>query len=244
MRIDIILEWLQKHQPDVLCIQETKVQDCDFPGEAFDNTDYELVFKGEKSYNGVAVLSRYPIEKVSFGLDGEPKDQTRLVDVKVNGVNIINTYVPQGYMPDSEKFEYKLNWFGRLRSYFEKHYRPDDPVIWLGDLNVAPAQIDVHSPKELLGHVCFCPQVWEAFENVKNWGFTDILRLHHPEEQIFTFWDYRKINALKNNMGWRIDHILTTAPLAKKSTACYVDIEPRMKPKPSDHTFLVAEFDI
>ena len=242
-RLDIVLNWMDQHQPDILCIQETKVQDHEFPGEAFDATDYEYVFKGQKTYNGVAVFSKEPIDEANFGLDDQPSDEARLAHVRIGDLNIVNTYVPQGYERDTDRFQYKLDWFKRLKAYFDNHFTPSDNVVWLGDMNVAPEAIDVHSPDKLLGHVCFCPETWEAFQDVKDWGLTDLLRKHHPDEQIFTFWDYRKKNALKSNMGWRIDHILATKPMAEKCKACYVDTEPRSLPRPSDHTFLIAEFE-
>ena len=147
-------------------------------------------------------------------------------------------------MVDTDKFAYKLEWYRRLRLYIENRYKADDPVVWLGDLNVAPTDIDVHDPKRLLGHVCFRPEVWEAFENVKSWGFVDLLRKHHPDERIYTFWDYRSKTAFTNDRGWRIDGILATEKLAEKCSDCYVDREPRGFERPSDHTFLVAELDV
>ena len=243
-RIDIILNWLDKHQPDVLCIQETKCQDKDFPGEVFDDTDYEFVFKGQKAYNGVAIFSKFPIEECDFGLDSEPVDESRIISVKINNINIINTYIPQGNDRDSEKFQYKLEWFKRFKQYLTNKFKPTNNVIWLGDLNVAPEAIDVHSPERLEGHVCFCSEVWDAFADVKEWGFTDILREKHPDETIYTFWDYRSRTAFENDRGWRIDHILVTPSLVNKCSKVYVDREPRGMEKPSDHTFLVAEFDL
>ncbi len=242
-RLGIITDWLEENKPDVLCVQETKAQDKDFPLADINAKGYEAVFKGQKSYNGVATLSRLPIESLESGLDDEPFDKPRLLNTKIAGINIINTYIPQGADPDSEKFTYKLQWFERLKKYFEKRFKPDDKVIWLGDMNVAPEDIDVHNPERLLGHVCFRPEVWEAFADVKSFGFIDILRKYYPQEQIFTFWDYRG-GSFANNRGWRIDHILATKPVADKSLGCEVDKKPREKQKPSDHTFFVAEFDI
>ena len=239
----VVLDWLGECQPDVLCVQETKVQDVDFPHEAFDQTGYEYVFKGQKSYNGVAIFSKSKIENVKIGFDAEPEDQPRLIKAQINGVSIVNTYVPQGYMPDSEKFEYKLNWFNRLREYFEKNFKPTEPLVWLGDLNVAPEPIDVHDPEGLLGHVCFCPQVTEALKIVCQWGLVDVFRKHCAEPGQYTFWDYRMRGSFKRNLGWRLDHIMATKSLAEKSTACYIDKEPRLAERPSDHTPIVAEFD-
>jgi len=242
-RLTLVLQWLDEYQPDVLCVQETKVQDTDFPTDAFDKTKYKYVFKGQKSYNGVAVFSRSEISNVQFGFDDEPKDQPRLIKAEINGIVIVNTYIPQGYLPESEKFEYKLNWFNRLLNFFDNNFKPTDPVLWVGDFNVAPQPMDVYDPEALLGHVCFHPDVHKALEKVMQWGFVDVFRTHCSEPGHYTLWDYRVRNSFKRNLGWRLDHIMATEPLAKKSTACYIDKEPRLAERPSDHTPIIAEFN-
>lgn len=242
-RLPIVLEWLTEYQPTILCVQETKVQDGDFPIEAFKETDYKCVFKGQKSYNGVAIFSRNEITNVEFGLEDEPKDEARLIKAEIDGVIIVNTYIPQGYLPDSQKFEYKLNWFSRLLRFFEKNFKPTDPVLWVGDLNIAPEPIDLYDPVNLLGHVCFHPEVHKVLEKVVQWGFVDVFRMHCREPGQYTFWDYR-LNAFKRNLGWRLDHIMATKSLAEKCTACYIDKQPRLAKRPSDHTPIIAEFDL
>jgi exodeoxyribonuclease-3 len=242
-RLELVAQWLDRHQPDVLCVQETKVQDSDFPTEAFDQTEYHYIFKGQKSYNGVATFSKSRITAAAFGLPDEPKDEPRLIKAKIDGIWIINTYVPQGYLPDSEKFQYKLNWFDRLLAFFQKNFKPTDPVLWVGDLNVAPLPIDVYDPETLLGHVCFHPEVHKALDKVMQWGFADVFRMHCSDPGQYTFWDYRLPNSFKRNLGWRLDHIMATEPLAQKCSACYIDKEPRTAEKPSDHTPIIAEFD-
>jgi exodeoxyribonuclease-3 len=242
-RLPIVLQWLAEHRPNVLCVQETKVQDVDFPADAFETSGYKHVFKGQKSYNGVAIFSKSQILKVKFGFDDEPKDEARLVKAEINGIVIVNTYIPQGYLPESEKFEYKLNWFNRLLSFFKKHFKPTDPVLWVGDFNVAPEPIDVYDPEGLLGHVCFCPEVTQALNEIVQWGFVDVFRMHCSEPGQYTFWDYRLRNSFKRNLGWRLDHIMATKLLAEKCTTCYIDKKPRTADKPSDHTPIVAEFD-
>jgi len=242
-RLTLVLQWLAEHQPDILCVQETKVQDTDFPTDAFDRTKYKYVFKGQKSYNGVAIFSRSEISNVQFGFDDEPKDQPRLIKAEINGIVIVNTYIPQGYLPESEKFEYKINWFNRLLNFFDNNFKPTDPVLWVGDFNVAPQPMDVYDPEALLGHVCFHPDVHKALEKVMQWGFVDVFRMHCSEPNQYTFWDYRVRNSFKRNLGWRLDHIMATEPLAKKSTACYIDKEPRLAERPSDHTPIIAEFN-
>ena len=242
-RLPIVLRWLDEHRPDLLCVQETKVQDADFPSEAFEEGGYQYVFKGQKSYNGVAIFSKDKIENVQYGFDEEPKDEPRLIKAKINGINIVNTYVPQGYLPDSQKFDYKLKWFERLLDFFERHFEPTNPIIWVGDLNIAPEPIDVYDPVTLLGHVCFHPDVHKALKKVMGWGFVDVFRMHCKEAGQYTFWDYRMRDAFKSNRGWRLDHIMVTQPLAQKSTCCYIDKNPRLAGRPSDHTPIVAEFE-
>ncbi|MFH1732766.1 MAG: exodeoxyribonuclease III [Planctomycetota bacterium] len=243
-RMPILLDWLKASRPDVLCVQETKVVDADFPFIEIKGAGYHAAFRGEKSYNGVAILSRGELKNVSFGLDdgGEP-DEARLIRATYNGVHIINTYVPQGRDAKLPAYQYKLEWFARLAKFIARHYTTRQKVLWCGDLNVAPADIDVHDPKRLLGHVCFNPEVQAAFQGVVDWGFVDVFRKHHPEPGCYTFYDYRAPSALKAGKGWRIDHMLATKPLAAKSADCTIDLGPRKRPKPSDHTPLVATFD-
>ncbi|MGD0573016.1 MAG: exodeoxyribonuclease III [Sedimentisphaerales bacterium] len=242
-RMPIVPDWLNEKRPDVLCVQETKVQDKDFPAEVFDEAGYNYAFAGQKSYNGVAILAKSRIADVQAGFDNEPKDEPRLIKAEINGMIIVNTYIPQGYLPESEKFQYKLEWFRRLRRFFEEHFKPTDPVLWVGDLNIAPEAIDVYDPEGLLGNVCYHPAVHKELKNVMDWGFVDVFRLHCKEPGQYTFWDYRPINAVKRNLGWRLDHIMATKPLAEKCTACYIDKAPRLLPRPSDHTPIIAELD-
>jgi len=242
-RLPIVVGWLTEHQPDVLCVQETKVQDVDFPIEAFAQTDYECVFKGQKSYNGVAIFSKSELENVKSGFDDEPKDQPRLIKGEINGIAVVNTYIPQGYLPESDKFQYKLKWFDRLLEFFNKNFKPTESVLWVGDFNIAPEPKDVYDPEGLSGQVCFHPEVHKALSKVMQWGFVDVFRKHCSEPGQYTFWDYRLRNSVQRNLGWRLDHIMSTQPLAKKSIACYVDKKPRLADKPSDHTPIVAEFN-
>ncbi len=242
-RLGIILEWLDRYHPDVLCVQETKVQDVDFPREAFVEKGYHCAFKGEKKYNGVAILSRHPLKRVLSGLNDDPKDPARLIRADIQDLTVVTTYIPQGQDPLSDKFTYKLEWFRRLGGYFASHFSPADRVIWLGDMNVAMEDKDVYDPVGLRGHVCFCPEVQAALSQVVEWGWIDLFRKHCPEAGQYTFWDYR-MNALRRNLGWRLDYIFATRPLADRCSACWIDKEPRAMESPSDHTFLLAELDI
>jgi exodeoxyribonuclease III len=244
-RLHIVLPWLRKHRPDVFCMQETKVSDEIFPREAFENEGYQVAYRGEKQYNGVATASLQKPETVSFGLgDREPADEDRIIAITFKSITIINTYVPQGREIGTAYFSYKLEWFRRLRAFFEKS-SPHDPLIWCGDINVAREPIDVHDPKRLLGHADFNPDVWEAFDQVKSWGFIDLFRKQHPDEPgQYTFFDYRVPGAVDRKLGWRVDHILATPVLAERLSGCWIDIGPRMAEKPSDHTILIAEFNL
>ncbi len=243
-RLQLVLDWLQRERPDILCLQETKVQDLDFPLEPFRNAGYHVVFRGQKAYAGVAMVSLEEPREVGFSLDdaGEP-DEARLIQAMIRGIALVNTYVPQGRSPDSPHFQYKLEWLARLTAFFERHYTPEDRLLWVGDFNVAPEEMDVYDPKGLKKHVDFHPDARAALQGVREWGFVDVFRMHHPDEpEQYTFWDYRVPNALDRGMGWRVDHIWATEPLARQSSACWIDMDARRAERPSDHTFLVAEF--
>jgi exodeoxyribonuclease-3 len=244
VRLPLVLEWLRQTQVDVLAMQETKTPDHEFPASAFEQIGYRCAFRGQKGYNGVAVAARQPITDVEFGLASEPRDESRLIKARVAGLTLVNTYVPQGYLPASDRFQYKLDWFTRLLDYFRAWLRPTDPVAWVGDLNVAPRPIDVYDPETLAGHVCFRPEAREALERVMAWGLMDVFRMHCREAGQYTYWDYRPGNPFKRNRGWRLDHIMATEPLARRCVACYVDKGPRAAARPSDHTPIIAEFEL
>lgn len=243
-RLPLVLDWLEKHQPDVLCLQETKVADNEFPVLILEGAGYHVTFRGMKGYNGVATLSREKPEHVVHGLsEGPDGEESRILQTVVHGVTIVNTYVPQGYQLDSEKYTFKLAWFRRLRTYFEKHLDPAGLAIWLGDLNVAPEPIDVYHADRRVNDVDFHIDARNAYKETRDWGFIDTFRKIFPERVQYTYWDYYR-RAFENNWGWRIDHILATAPLAGRCRATDVDIEPRKAASASDHTVVWAEFDI
>lgn len=244
-RLDIVIQWLKRHKPAILCIQETKVRDFEFPESSFNEIGYYVIFKGQKSYNGVAIVSIEEPKSIIKGLEGTDDEDARFISAIYSGITIINTYVPQGYSIDSSKYQYKLQWFKKFRTFLERYLSPSSMIIWIGDLNVAPEAIDVHDPKGLLGHVCFNPEVQQALKGVKEWGFIDVFRKHHPGvPNKYTFFDYRVRNAVQREIGWRVDHILATKPIAEKSVDAYIDLKPRLQERPSDHTFVVAEFRI
>jgi exodeoxyribonuclease III len=243
MRLPVLINWLARVGPDVVCLQETKSQDRDFPEEEIREAGYHVVYRGEKAYNGVAIISASEPTEVSFGFR-TPKDpdESRLVAARIDGIAVVNTYVPQGRDVDSEHFQYKLKWFDRMLAYFKKSYTPDQPLVWVGDLNVAPLDIDVHNPVGLKDHVDCHPLVKAKLAKVMDFGFTDVFRRHHPEPGQYTFWDFRLHDALDRGLGWRVDHILATPPLARRSLRAWIDPAPRRAPKPSDHTPILAEF--
>jgi len=243
-RMHLLLPWLETIDPDVVCLQETKVQDEGFPMDTLEAAGYCAAFRGQKGYNGVAILSKTPIEKIRWGFDDGPSDETRLIVGEVNGIPIVNTYVPQGRDRDHPMFAYKLEWFTRLRAFLATRFSPDRPLLWAGDLNVAPEPIDVWEPDRHLGHVCFNPQVTQALESVRSWGLVDLFRRHVPDPGQYTYFDYRTKNGVAEGKGWRVDHIHATKPLADRSTNAWIDLEPRLADKPSDHAPLMVELEI
>ncbi len=243
-RLQIVLDWLEKESPDILCLQETKVPDGKFPQSAFDEINYFSVFHGEKSYNGVAILSKMPLENVRIGFDEHESEGTRLITATVNEIPIINTYIPQGLNPFSDQFREKLDWIQRLYDFFAQNFQPDTLLLWMGDFNVAPEPMDVFDPKNLIGQVGYHPDEHSALQRFKEWGFVDVFRLHQFNAEQYTFWDYRIKNSVKKKIGWRIDHIWATPSLAEKSFRAWIDISPRLLEKPSDHTFIAAEFNL
>ena len=243
-RMKIILDWIEKEKPDILCLQETKVQDKDFPVSQFEEKGYRAIFRGQKTYNGVAMIFRVPLDEVRRHLHEGDDEQARFLSAGTSKFTVINVYVPQGYSPGTEKFLYKLQWIKDLSLLVQRDYNPDSPLLVVGDFNVAMEAIDLYDPEGLYGSVGFHPDEHEVMKGLFGWGFIDVFRKHHPEGGHYTFWDYRVPNAFKRKIGWRIDYILATRLLAEKSTKAWIDVDQRIGEKPSDHTFLVAEFDI
>jgi exodeoxyribonuclease III len=242
-RLPIVLDWLAEHKPDVMCLQETKVQDDDFPAAAIRQAGYYSSYRGMKSYNGVATLTRAMPDRVIHGFhEGPDNEDFRIIQTVVGGIPIINTYVPQGYSITSEKYALKLAWFRRLRTYLQSTFDPTAPLIWVGDLNVAPEPIDVYHPDKRVNDVDFHIDARSAYQEVVAWGFVDVFRKLHPDIVQYTYWDYFR-NAFERNFGWRIDHILTTAVLAERCRTAAVDMAVRSIKGASDHTIVWAEFD-
>jgi len=246
VRLPIILAWLQRYTPDVLALQETKCTDEEFPADAFAEAGWYVVYRGQKTYNGVAMVTYELPDEASFGLgDDGGESETRLACVRLGDVHVLNTYVPQGQALGTDRFRFKLDWFARLRKYVAGRFDATrSRLVWVGDLNVAREAIDVYDPEGLHPHVCYCREVGDALDSVVSWGFVDVFRKHLPGEGVYTFWDYRLRGSVSRNLGWRLDHVFATEPMAAASSECFVDVEPRRAERPSDHTFVGARFDI
>ena len=241
-RLERLLAWLGANGPDVLCLQELKVPDDAFPTEALAAAGYHAVVHGQPTYNGVAILARSVPTEVEVGLqDGVDDSQARLIGARVDGIRILSAYVPNGGEVGSDKFAYKLAWMQRLRAYLAAHASPAEPLLLCGDLNVAPEDRDVARPAEWSDTVLCHAEARAALQELLAWGLVDTFRLHHAEGGLYSWWDYRQLGFPKNN-GLRIDHILATAPLAKRCTGASIDREARKGKQPSDHAPVMAAF--
>jgi exodeoxyribonuclease III len=244
-RMPRLLEWLGENQPDVLAIQETKVIDELFPRNEFEEMGYHVAAHGQKSFNGVAILSKFEITDVENGVrDEQFANEARTISASINDVRVINTYVPNGNTVGSEKWSYKMAWLERFRGFLNESCSKDQPLIWLGDINIAPQPHDVYNSEKLLGGVGHHPEEFERLANIVDYGLVDVFRLHEFAGGHYSFWDFREIASVSRGLGWRIDHIYANESLAEKCRSCVIDVAARKLEKPSDHTFVVAEFDI
>ena len=241
-RMSSVVRWLDMAKPDVLCMQETKCTDDKFPILLFQERGYQCQLFGQQSYNGVAILTRETCDTTHRGYPGDDETaQSRLITTTVNGIHLINVYIPNGQQVGSEKFAFKLSWMNRLREFFDAQYDRTTPVLLCGDFNVAPEERDVHDPRLWQGRIMFSQQERETLQRIKDWGFTDAFRLHTDEGGKFSWWDYRA-GAFRRNLGLRIDHVWISEPLVGRSTRTWIDMEPRTWEKPSDHAPVLAEF--
>ena len=242
-RLERLLAWLERARPDVVCLQELKVANEAFPMEAIRAAGYHSAFHGQKTYNGVAILSRGEPSDVKIGLADDVEDaQARLISASIAGVRVLSVYVPNGGTVGSEAWTYKLKWLSRLREHLARHFNPADAVLLCGDLNVAVDDADAARPEEWGDTVLCHAEARSALAAVMEWGLADAFRNHNPQGGIYSWWDYRQLGFPRNN-GLRLDHILATAPLAARSTAAWVDRDERKGVKPSDHAPVLAEFD-
>lgn len=243
-RQEHVLRWLGDHQPDVVCLQETKVTDDLFPLEPFEALGYGAAISGQKTYNGVAIFSRHPMEDIRVGFDGDGgEEQKRLIAASVCGVRVVNSYVPQGSSLDSPKFAYKLDFLEQLAAYFGSRHDPGERLAWVGDINVAPEPEDVFDVEEMEGQVSFHPSEREALRRIREWGFEDQFRKFEQAAGFYSWWDYRA-GAFRRNRGLRIDQIWVTAALARCCVSCWMDREERSQERASDHIPVVAIYDL
>nr|WP_304188788.1 exodeoxyribonuclease III [Rhodothermus marinus]MBO2491888.1 exodeoxyribonuclease III [Rhodothermus marinus] len=241
-RLERVLQWLDRTEPDIVCLQETKVVDADFPADPFRARGYELAVFGQKAYNGVAILSRLPLQDVRRGLDGE--QEARFLQARCGDRLVVcSVYVPNGGTVGSEAWDYKLRWFDRLRAYLEREASPEMPLLLAGDFNVAPEPRDVAFPEAWADSVLFHEAARAAFRKLIDWGLVDLIRLHHEGPGPFTWWDYRNL-AFPRGDGLRIDHLLATPPVAACCTEAGVHREERKGKKPSDHAPVWARLDL
>ena len=243
VRLPQVLDWAGRHRPDVLCLQETKLQNDQFPVAEIRAAGYEPLANGQKTYNGVAILSRAAAADAVTAIPGFSDEQKRVLAATVGGVRVVCAYVPNGESVESDKYQYKLKWLGAFRDWLARELAVHPRLAVLGDYNIAPADRDVHDPAAWAGKVLFSAPERDAFGNLLGIGLKDAFRLFEQPERSFTWWDYR-MNAFRRKMGLRIDHILLSDPLAQSCAACSIDIEPRRNERPSDHAPVVAEITV
>lgn len=243
VRMPHLLQWLEVHKPEVVCLQETKSEDASFPAAEIEQAGYRCVFSGQKTYNGVAILSTRDISSVSAGIADYQDEQKRVLSATIDGVRIICVYVPNGQSVDSDKYQYKLGWLAALHKWLGGELKQFPQLAILGDYNIAPADEDVHDPKAWQGQVLCSEPERNAFRELIGLGLKDSFRLFPQAERSYTWWDYR-MNAFKRKLGLRIDHILASDVLAAKCKSCSVDVSMRALERPSDHAPVIAEFQL
>ncbi|SHH13546.1 exodeoxyribonuclease III [Massilia sp. CF038] len=241
VRLPHLLRWLEENPVDVLCLQETKLTDDKFPISEINSAGYQVVFSGQKTYNGVAILSRLPISDVVKNNPRYSDEQQRILAATVGGVRFICAYVPNGQAVDTDKYVYKLAWLAALREWLAEEMitHADQGLAILGDYNIAPEDRDVHDPVAWAGQVLCSDKERAALTGLMDLGLTDSYRMFEQLDKSFSWWDYRMLGFQKNK-GLRIDHILLSAALAKRCTACTIDRAPRKWEQPSDHAPVIA----
>jgi len=245
-RLPILSRWLSENPVDVLAIQETKVIDDLFPVDFFHDLGYQVYYRGEKAYNGVAIATRIEPTDIQLGFhDGEePLADTRLIIIHTPSFSLLNTYIPQGKSIEHPDYQYKIRFFQRIHHWLKNGFSPQDHLVWVGDMNVAPSAIDVANPEEKKNHVCFHQDIRDVYHETIQWGFVDLFRQFHTQPGEYSFWDYRERNSFRLNIGWRLDHILCSPAIVNYAVDCYIDKEPRGWEKPSDHTPVIARFQL
>ncbi len=239
VRVTHLIAWLEKNKIDVIGLQEIKCEEASFPLEALKEIGYNALVHGQKTYNGVAILSKLPFEPVALTGYFLEHEQKRVVACFIEDILFINIYVPNGQSVGSEKYFYKLTWFSELIAWVKKIKKTTNKIIICGDFNIAPEPID--NPEDIEDQIMISKKEREGFKELIDLGFTDALRYFHKEPKIYTWWDYR-IRAFQRNLGYRIDHFLVSDTLLVDCKACVVDKEPRKLEKPSDHAPVILEF--
>jgi len=242
VRLPHLLDWLAAAQPDVMCLQETKTEDANFPLAEIRAAGYQAVYCGQKAYNGVAILARAAPTEVQHGIPDFRDDPKRVIAATVGGVRVLCLYAPNGEAPGTDKYAYKLKWYDALTTWLPSETKKHPRLAVLGDLNIAPEARDVHNPKRWEGKIHFSEPERAAFQAVVATGVRDAFRLFQQPEKQFTWWDYRLL-AFQRGWGLRIDHILLSPEIARKCVACTIDVEPRKRERPSDHAPVIAELN-
>jgi exodeoxyribonuclease-3 len=240
VRLPHLLDWLAKHSPDAMCLQETKCEDAKFPAAEIEAAGYSWVHEGQKTYNGVAILSRQRPANVTRGITGFADDHKRVIAADVLGTRVVCVYCPNGQAVGTDKYAYKLRWYAALRDGLKQELAAHSRVAVMGDYNVAPEDRDVHDPAAWEGQILFSEPEKAALREIAGLGFSDAFRLFEQAPKSYSWWDYR-MNAFKRNLGLRIDHILLSKALAGACTASAIDVEPRRLERPSDHAPVVCE---
>lgn len=240
VRMPHLVDWLDSAAPDVVCLQELKLEDPKFPRDELAAAGYASAFAGQKTYNGVAILARAPLEDVQIGIPGFADEQRRAIAATVDGLRVVCLYAPNGQAIGSDKYEYKLRWYAALREWIKDELTRHTRLAVLGDLNIAPEDRDVHDPKAWEGQVHVSEPERAEFRALLGLGLKDSFRLFEQAEKSFSWWDYRMM-GFRRNAGLRIDFVLLSAALAAHCTSCVIDKAPRKLERPSDHTPVVAE---
>jgi exodeoxyribonuclease III len=243
VRLPQVLEFLAAHQPDALCLQETKAEDAKFPVAEINAVGYHAVYSGQKTYNGVAILSLQVPQEVTMGIADFDDPQKRVISAVINGVRLVSVYVPNGESVESVKYVYKLDWLRRLNACLKEELGRYPRLAVLGDYNIAPEDRDVHDPNFWAGKVLFSEPEKAALRDIAALGLQDSFRLFEQPDKSYSWWDYR-MNGFKRNLGLRIDHILLSAELAKGCKSCTIVRDMRAKERPSDHAPVLAELEI
>ena len=242
VRLPHLLDWLAEQQPDALCLQETKLEDHNFPRAEIEAAGYQVAFSGQKTYNGVALLARQTIGEVVCGNPHFPDEQKRLIAGTVGDTRVICAYIPNGQTVGSDKYDYKLRWLDALAVWLGEELAAHPNLALCGDYNIAPDDRDVHDPKAWTGQILCSEPERSAFQRLLGLGLEDSFRLFEQPEKTFSWWDYRMLGFQKNR-GLRIDHVLLSAALARRCTAAGIDRAPRKRERPSDHAPVWAQID-